>query len=176
MKRWILLLAFVASTPSLAQLTLIINAPEDKSVTEQIIIDKVSVDKSKRRLYLFQNGEVIREFRIALGKQPIGHKREEGDQRTPEGSYSLGHVMENSQFYRSIHIDYPNKNDMAVANRLRLDPGGNIKIHGQKNGEARSSSFVQSFDWTDGCIALTNDEMDELLRLVKKGTPIEILP
>lgn len=181
MKRWILLLAFVASTPSLAQLTLIIDAPANELTANQVAadnvsVDKVSVDKSKRRLYLFKDGEVIREFRIALGKQPIGHKREEGDQRTPEGNYSLGHVMENSQFYRSIHIDYPNLNDMAIANSLSLNPGGDIKIHGQKNGEARSSAFVQSFDWTDGCIALTNEEMDELLRLVKQGTPIEILP
>ena len=139
-------------------------------------VDKVTVDKSKRRLYLIGNNLIVREFKIALGKQPIGHKMQEGDQRTPEGSYSLGHIMENSQFYRSMHISYPNQHDRATASTLRVNPGGDIKIHGQKNGERRSSRFVQSFDWTNGCIALTNAEMDEFLKLVKQGTPIEILP
>ncbi len=139
-------------------------------------IDKVTVDKSKRRLYIIENDQVIHEFRIALGKRPIGHKVYEGDQRTPEGSYKLEHVMEDSQFYRSIHISYPNQNDIANAVRLKVNPGGNIKIHGQKNGEVKPSQFVQSFDWTDGCIALSNEDMDQLLALVTPGTPIEILP
>ena len=139
-------------------------------------IDKVTVDKSKRRLYLVKNNVIVREFKIALGKQPIGHKMKEGDKRTPEGRYNLGHVMEHSQFYRSMHISYPNQHDRAIASTLRVNPGGDIKIHGQKNGEWRSSKYVQSFDWTNGCIALTNAEMDEFLNLVKEGTPIEILP
>lgn len=139
-------------------------------------IDKVTVDKSKRRLYIVENDQVIHEFRIALGKRPIGHKVYEGDQRTPEGSYKLEHVMEDSQFYRSIHISYPNQDDIANAVRLKVNPGGNIKIHGQKNGEVKPSQFVQSFDWTDGCIALSNEDMDQLLALVTPGTPIEILP
>ncbi|WP_162047989.1 L,D-transpeptidase family protein [Vibrio taketomensis] len=139
-------------------------------------IDKVTVDKSKRRLYIIENDQVIHEFRIALGKRPIGHKVYEGDQRTPEGSYKLEHVMEDSQFYRSIHISYPNQDDIANAVRLKVNPGGNIKIHGQKNGEVKPSQFVQSFDWTDGCIALSNEDMDQLLALVTPGTPIEILP
>ena len=139
-------------------------------------IDKVTVDKSKRRLYLMDNNQVVREFRIALGKRPVGHKVYEGDKRTPEGVYQLEHVMEDSQFYRSIHISYPNEFDKANAQRLKVHPGGDIKIHGQKNGEVKPSRYMQSFDWTDGCIALTNEEMDELLGLVKQGTPIEILP
>ncbi|KAB1457654.1 L,D-transpeptidase family protein [Vibrio panuliri] len=148
----------------------------DISVPSAVSVNKVTVDKSKRRLYLMNNDQVVREFRIALGKRPVGHKVYEGDQRTPEGIYKLEFVMEDSQFYRSIHISYPNEQDVAFAQRLNLNPGGDIKIHGQKNGELRPSKFVQSFDWTDGCIALTNEEMDELLSLVKVGTPIEILP
>lgn len=137
-------------------------------------IDLIEVDKSKRRMYLIDNDQVIKEFRIALGKRPQGHKVYEGDQRTPEGRYYLDFVMDSSDFYRSIHISYPNPNDVAYADKLNVNPGGNIKIHGLKNGETRPAKYIQSFDWTDGCIAITNQEMDELLKLVKIGTPIEI--
>ena len=138
------------------------------------MVDLVKVDKSKRRMYLIDNGQVVKEFRIALGKHPKGHKTQEGDHRTPEGRYYLDFVIDNSEFYRSIHISYPNPRDIASAAKLRVDPGGDIKIHGLRNGEKRPAKFVQSFDWTNGCIAITNEEMDELLTLVKTGTPIEI--
>ncbi|MCG9595923.1 L,D-transpeptidase family protein [Vibrio sp. Isolate25] len=137
-------------------------------------VDLVTVDKSKRRMYLIDDGEVVREFRIALGKHPRGHKTQEGDNRTPEGRYFLDFVIDDSEFYRSIHISYPNPQDIAYAAKLRVNPGGNIKIHGLRNGEKRPANFVQSFDWTNGCIAITNEEMDELLTLVKSGTPIDI--
>lgn len=137
-------------------------------------IDLIKVDKSKRRMYLIENNEVVKEFRIALGKRPKGHKIHEGDQRTPEGRYFLDFVLEDSEFYRSIHISYPNAQDLAYAMNRNLDPGGNIKIHGLKNGETRPANYVQSFDWTDGCIAITNQEMDQLLQLVEVGTPIDI--
>ncbi|MBA5764385.1 L,D-transpeptidase family protein [Vibrio sp. 404] len=165
MKLWISFLLLILAAPTQAQ-----------TEVDNVTVDKVTVDKSKRRLYLMDNNQVVREFRIALGKRPIGHKVYEGDQRTPEGVYKLDYVMEDSQFYRSIHISYPNETDMANAQRLNVHPGGDIKIHGQKNGEVKNSRYIQSFDWTDGCIALTNEEMDELLALVKRGTPIEILP
>ncbi|NOH51999.1 L,D-transpeptidase family protein [Vibrio coralliilyticus] len=138
------------------------------------MVDLVKVDKSKRRMYLIDDGQVVREFRIALGKHPKGHKTQEGDHRTPEGRYYLDFVIDNSEFYRSIHISYPNPRDIAYAAKLHVDPGGDIKIHGLRNGEKRPAKFVQSFDWTNGCIAITNEEMDELLTLVKTGTPIEI--
>lgn len=137
-------------------------------------VDLVKVDKSKRRMYLIDNNQVVKEFRIALGKRPKGHKIHEGDQRTPEGRYYLDFIIEDSEFHRSIHISYPNAKDIAYASSLSLDPGGNIKIHGLKNGETRPAKYVQSFDWTDGCIAISNQEMDELLKLVTPGTPIEI--
>ena len=144
------------------------------SVCAQAQVDLIKVDKSKRRMYLIENHQVIKEYRIALGKQPKGHKIREGDQRTPEGRYSLDFVLEDSDFYRSIHINYPNQADIDYAMRLNLNPGGDIKIHGLKNGEVRPANFVQSFDWTDGCIAITNQQMDELLTLVTMGTPIDI--
>ncbi|RJX75348.1 hypothetical protein DZ860_01305 [Vibrio sinensis] len=137
-------------------------------------IDIIKVDKSKRRMYLMDDNRVVREFRIALGKQPRGHKVREGDQRTPEGRYYLDFIMDDSEFYRSIHISYPNELDKSYAQRLNVSPGGNIKIHGIRLDEKLSQSYIQSFDWTDGCIAITNAEMDELLQLVKVGTPIDI--
>ena len=137
-------------------------------------VDLIKVDKSKRRMYLIDGNEVIREFRIALGKQPKGHKTTEGDQRTPEGLYFLDFILEDSKYYRSIHISYPNAQDLENARRFNLNPGGNIKIHGLKNGETKSAAYIQSFDWTNGCIALTNQEMDEFIELVEPGTPIEI--
>ncbi|KAB0461837.1 L,D-transpeptidase family protein [Vibrio kanaloae] len=148
------------------------SAPEIDSLSQ--VVTLVKVDKSKRRMYLLKGEEVIQEFRIALGKQPKGHKRFEGDNRTPEGQYQLDYVMEESDFYRSVHINYPQPSDMQWAEQNDVDPGGNIKIHGIKNGERRSPSFIQSFDWTDGCIALTNQDMDEFIQLVKMGTPIHI--
>ncbi|MBY7995749.1 L,D-transpeptidase family protein [Vibrio fluvialis] len=137
-------------------------------------VELVKVDKSKRRMYLIDDGQVIREFRIALGKSPKGHKQQEGDQRTPEGRYYLDFVTEHSHFYRSMHISYPNLRDKHHAETLGVDPGGEIKIHGLKTGYAGSPEFIQSFYWTNGCIAITNQEMDEFLSLVKIGTPIEI--
>lgn len=137
-------------------------------------VDLVKVDKSKRRLYLMQGETVIREYRIALGKNPQGHKLQEGDHRTPEGDYTLDYVSEESTFYRSVHISYPNETDLAQARERGVSPGGDIKIHGLRDGEQRPPQFIQSFDWTNGCIALTNAEMDEFIRLVKMGTPIHI--
>ncbi|MEZ8720257.1 murein L,D-transpeptidase family protein [Vibrio pomeroyi] len=152
------------------------NVPDDVPEIDPLlqVVTLVKVDKSKRRMYLMKGDEVIQEFRIALGKQPKGHKRFEGDNRTPEGEYQLDYVMEESDFYRSVHINYPQPSDRQWAENNDVDPGGNIKIHGIKNGERRSPSFIQSFDWTDGCIALTNQDMDEFIQLVKMGTPIHI--
>ena len=103
-----------------------------------------------------ENGEVVKEYRIALGANPKGHKQEEGDNRTPEGDYTLDYVINDSAFYRSVHISYPDAIDRLEAHRRGVAPGGAIKIHGLKNGETQSPQFIQSFDWTNGCIAITN--------------------
>ncbi|MGF1772576.1 L,D-transpeptidase family protein [Vibrio wakamikoensis] len=141
---------------------------------KQAVVDRVEVKKSVRRMYLMDGDVVVREYRIALGKSPRGHKIQEGDNRTPEGKYYLDFVMDDSAFYRSMHISYPNLRDKNRAESLGVSPGGNIKIHGLKNGDRRAAQFIQSFDWTNGCIAITNEEMDELVSLVKIGTPIYI--
>lgn len=147
---------------------------EMMSIVPQAHIDRVEVKKSSRRMYLMDGNEIIREYRIALGKNPKGHKVQEGDNRTPEGKYYLDFVMDDSSFYRSMHVSYPNLRDRKRAEVLEVNPGGNIKIHGLKNGNVKDPRFVQSFDWTNGCIAITNDEMDEFISLVRIGTPIYI--
>jgi len=145
---------------------------------QRIRADQVVVEKSKRRLMLIQNGEVIREYRIALGERPQGHKVRQGDERTPEGNYFLDWRNPNSRFHKSIHISYPNKWDSRLARLRGYDPGGMIMIHGQPN-HIRSKKFKERYlsrDWTNGCIAVRNHEMDEIWRLVRYGTPIKILP
>ncbi len=105
----------------------------------------------------------------------MGHKRQEGDERTPTGSYILDYKNENSNYYRSIHVSYPNAADKAQAKKRGVSAGGDIMIHGQKNGLGHLAAITQQRDWTDGCIAVTNDEMDEIMSVYKAGMPIEIV-
>ncbi|MFO1154498.1 MAG: L,D-transpeptidase family protein [Rhodospirillales bacterium] len=136
--------------------------------------DKVLVVKSERQLYLLQESQVLRSYRIALGSNPVGHKVFQGDGRTPEGLYTLDWRNIGSRFYRAIHISYPNEEDIDRAARFGGQPGGLIMIHGQPlDGFAGANPY---YDWTEGCIALSNREMDEVWMAVDDGTPIEILP
>ncbi len=136
--------------------------------------DKVLVVKTERRLYLLRDAQVLRSYRIALGENPVGHKVFRGDGRTPEGLYTLDWRTSASRFHRAIHISYPNDEDIARAALFSGEPGGMVMIHGQPaDGFAGSNPY---FDWTEGCIALSNSEMDELWIAVDDGTPIEILP
>jgi len=139
-------------------------------------VDFVRVVKSERKLMLLSGGQVVREFRIALGGNPAGHKQQEGDQRTPEGSYILDYKKSDSAFYKAIHISYPNEHDIAAAKQRGVRPGGQIMIHGQKKRAGRFAFLAEFVDWTKGCIALKNEEMDVLWNLIAEGTKIEILP
>lgn len=138
--------------------------------------DKVVVIKSERRLLLLKEGEVLKSYEIALGRQPVGPKTRRGDARTPEGTYVLDRRNSSSRFHRSIHISYPSRNDMEAARKLGVSPGGDIMIHGLPNGKGKMGELHTVLDWTNGCIAVTNAEMDEIWRLVPDGTPIEIRP
>lgn len=140
------------------------------------VIDLVRVGKSERRLELVSGDKVVRSYAVALGASPIGHKSQEGDERTPEGRYVLDWRNPGSGYYRSIHVSYPNADDVAAAKRAGVDPGGMIMIHGQPNGYGWWSWLVQMFDWTNGCIAVTDEEMAEIWQMVEDGTPIEINP
>ncbi len=138
--------------------------------------DFVLVDKSESKLYLINDDKIIKEYKIALGGNPAGHKQQEGDERTPEGRYLLDYKNENSKYYKAIHISYPNDDDKRKATTNGVNPGGQIMIHGQRNGFAWLAFITQWFNWTDGCIAVTNSEMHEIWQAVDVGTPIEIQP
>jgi murein L,D-transpeptidase YafK len=140
------------------------------------VADMVLVEKSNSRLYLMRDGKPFASFRVAFGSEPKGHKQEQGDGRTPEGRYILDYKNPGSAYYKSIHISYPNAKDRKEARKRGVDPGGDIMIHGQKNGYGRLSILVQRFNWTNGCIALSDRDMDVVYDAVKPGTPIEIKP
>lgn len=139
-------------------------------------IDLVVVNKSTSIMTLKRNGEDIRNYKVALGGQPQGHKVTEGDQRTPEGRYKLDYKKSDSAYYRAIHISYPNEEDILRAEALGLNPGGQIMIHGQDPNSSLTAEQAQKINWTNGCIAITNEQMDELWQAIELGTPIEIWP
>ena len=137
--------------------------------------DFVLIDKSERKLWVYQGGRAIRTYSgLQYGDAPQGHKRFQGDERTPEGRYTITYGNEQSSYYLSLHIDYPNAQDRAYARSRGRSPGGLIFIHGQPNGLPYDARVPG--DWTDGCIALSNAEIAELWSLVPDGTPIEIRP
>ena len=143
---------------------------------EVVRADLVVVRKGARTLQLLQSGRVIKSYRIALGWDPAGPKRQEGDGRTPEGVYTLDWRNSSSNFYRSIHISYPRAGDDLHAARWGVSPGGLIMLHGLPNGRRAEQIGHPDVDWTNGCIALTNEEIDEIWALVEDGTTIIIYP
>lgn len=177
-----ILLALVALIfISLISISAITNAKSGvNNISKQAIpsdanVDKVYVDKSERVLKLLSGDRVIKTYHIALGDSPAGHKRQQGDERTPTGTYKLDYKNEKSSYYRSIHVSYPNASDKVQARKRGVSPGGDIMIHGQKNGFGHLAAVTQKRDWTDGCIAVTNDEMDEIMSVYQAGMPIEIV-
>ncbi len=140
------------------------------------VADHVVVHKEKRILQLYRGDEMLREYSVALGGNPIGHKEREGDRRTPEGLYVLDWRNDKSGYHLSMHVSYPRPEDIAAAAAKGVDPGGMIMIHGQRNYFGWLAFMTQMFDWTDGCIAVTNAEMDEIWDMVPNNTLIEINP
>jgi murein L,D-transpeptidase YafK len=139
-------------------------------------ITQVVVKKAERRLFLMANDKIVHSYRISLGDNPEGHKLYEGDERTPEGQYTLDWRNVHSDFYKSIHISYPSAHDRELARAWGLNPGGSIMIHGLPNNAGDMAFAYEGLDWTDGCIAVNNKAMDEIWQLVSNGTPIRILP
>src|SRR6266576_805209 len=131
--------------------------------------DKVLVIKKDRTLQLLSNGKTIKSYKIALGGDPIGAKAKQGDHKTPEGLYVLDSRNSHSQFYKSIHISYPSAQDRAAAHEKRVSPGGDVFVHGLPNGYGWVGPSHRLKDWTDGCIAATNEEMDEIWKAVSDG-------
>lgn len=141
-----------------------------------VTADKVLVLKGERRLLLLKDGKPLKGYRVALGWSPRGRKVREGDGKTPEGSYVIDFRKPDSDFHRALHISYPDVGDKAHARKLGVSPGGAIMIHGLKNGSGWIGDLHRIADWTDGCIAVTDEEIREIWRAVPNGTPIEIQP
>jgi murein L,D-transpeptidase YafK len=138
--------------------------------------DQVVINKTERRLHLMKEGVVLRSYDIALGLAPMGHKEQEGDFRTPEGDYLLTRRLVESDFFMAIEVSYPNAADMVRANKQGVSAGGNIMIHGQPDEPKNSQRYYENFDWTDGCIAVSNAAMVDIWQLTRVNTPITILP
>ena len=131
-------------------------------------VDRIVIHKSRREMLLLSGDAVVRQYRVALGRTPVGPKLQEGDGKTPEGRYVIDRRNPRSAYHLSLHISYPDAADCERARAAGVDPGGDIMIHGLKNGECREG------DWTQGCIAVTDDEMDEIWKLVADGTRVVI--
>ncbi len=157
-------------------MVLVALAPAAMLANEFPLADKVVIEKATRQLHLMQDGEAIRTFRIALGIMPVGDKAMEGDFKTPEGTYLLDRRNQNSDFFLAIHVSYPNSEDRLKADRLGVNPGGSIMIHGQPNVPTRSEAYYRTQDWTNGCIAVSNSDMIDIWLMTGENTPIEIRP
>jgi len=142
----------------------------------QVVADKVLIEKKARTLTLFSKGQVVKTYKVALGGNPVGPKEKQGDNKTPEGLYTIDSRNRNSRYHLALHISYPNEKDRWRAKELGVSPGGDIMIHGIKNGVGWVGSLHSWFDWTQGCIAVTDNEIEEIDKLVPNGTVVEIKP
>lgn len=155
-------LSLCCALPALAS-----NAPE---------VDRVIVSKSDRQLYLMQGRTIVRSYPVSLGKNPTGHKLRAGDKRTPEGRYYLDWRNQQSRYHLSLHISYPSPHDKQRAADKGLHPGGDIMLHGLPKKYADGQKVLLDLDWTDGCIAVSNDAIEEIWQLVADNTVIDIFP
>jgi len=138
--------------------------------------DKILIEKNARLLTLISKGEVLKTYKIALGGNPIGAKERQGDNKTPEGTYIIDSRNRDSRYHRSLHISYPNERDKKRARELGVSPGGDIMIHGIKNGFSWVGDAHAEVDWTKGCIAVTDEEIEEIDKLAPNGTVVDIRP
>ncbi len=166
--RWALILSLIA-------LIVYYFYPEQK-LPLNIKIDSLVVYKSKRELMAYSNGQLIKTSKTSLRKNPVGDKEFEGDKKTPEGIYFINAKNPNSGYYKNLGISYPDEQDIEVSKKLGKPTGGDVKIHGLRNGIGFISKFQRWYDWTAGCIALTDQEIDELYNTMDVGTKIEIKP
>ena len=141
-----------------------------------LVADRILGEKSLRRLTLFREGVAVRTYQVALGRNPVGDKERRGDMRTPEGTYTIEARVERSKYHLALRISYPSVAHVARARSLGVSPGGDIMIHGLPNGRGEVGAAHREFDWTEGCIAVTNEEIEEIWRAVPLGTVIEIRP
>ena len=139
-------------------------------------IDRIVIEKSARKLSLFVNGKLLKSYRVALGRNPIGAKQEEGDNKTPEGVYRIDGRNPQSNFHLALHVSYPSDEDKVHAAERGVSAGFDIMVHGIRNGRGWIGAFHRLSDWTAGCIALTDEEIEELWQVTPDGTIVEIQP
>lgn len=139
-------------------------------------IDRILVEKSARRLSIFSDGRKLKSYRVALGRNPVGAKEQEGDMKTPEGLYWIDWRNPESDYHLSLHVSYPSDQDNAHAAERGVNAGFDIMIHGITNGGGWIGAFHRRHNWTAGCIAVTDEEIEELYRVTPDWTPIEIRP
>lgn len=139
-------------------------------------VDQIKIIKSERKLVTYSKGKLLKTYKIALGKNPIGQKLKEGDGKTPEGIYEIIAKNPKSAYHLSLKISYPNSKQIEEAKKLSINLGGDIMIHGIRNGFGFFGKHHSLFDWTKGCIAVSNQEIEEIYNLVLIGTKVEILP
>jgi murein L,D-transpeptidase YafK len=141
---------------------------------EGIKADSIIVFKEKREMILMASGKELKKYSVSLGKNPVGDKQQEGDKKTPEGIYKIEFKNANSKYHLSLRISYPDEKDKADANAMGVSPGSDIMIHGLPNNMNMLEDYYLSSDWTDGCIAVSNEEIEEIWSAVNIGTPIMI--
>lgn len=140
-------------------------------------VNLIVVEKYKRKLFIYHDDELLKTYKISLGKNPIGHKQFEGDSKTPEGVYHIDSKNPKSKYFLNLGISYPNEKDKEYAARHNKSAGGDIKIHGLPNGFSMAEPLFDIYgDWTEGCIAVSNNDMAELYEIIDIGTKIEIKP
>ncbi len=139
-------------------------------------VDRIVIVKSAREMTLMSGGKPVKTYKVALGTQPVGAKQRQGDHKTPEGNYVIDSKIENSEFHHALHISYPSAADRERARKLGASPGGDVEIHGLGAKYGWVGARHRLVDWTDGCVAVTNEEIDEIWPMVPVGTPVEIRP
>lgn len=140
------------------------------------LVDSIVVEKKARRLTLFRDGRAVRTYLVALGLSPVGDKLRAGDHRTPEGLFYIDRRNPDSRYHLALHISYPDAAHIARSQAIGAEPGGDIMIHGLPNGMGSAGPLHRLNDWTNGCVALTDEEIDEIWSVVPIGTPVEIKP
>ena len=168
MAKWIKTFALVTALSAIAA-----GASSDRSFTP-LKVDRILIIKNTRTMMLMSGKQVLKSYKVALGAEPIGAKQQEGDHKTPEGDYVIDSKNPGSRFHLALHISYPNPRDRERARKLGVNLGGAIMIHGLERKYAWLGSLHRRTDWTDGCIAVTNYEIEEIWRLVSIGTAVEI--
>jgi len=157
-------------------LTLVLTCAIPSAQSPPVRADSILILKKDHLLELLSNGQVIRTYKVALGQGGLPPKEREGDARTPEGRYIIDSRNAASQYHKALHISYPNAEDRKRAAKFGVSPGGAVMIHGLPNGKGWVGAGHRLYDWTLGCIAVTDEEIDEIWNLVPTGTPVEIRP